>query len=247
MLLAKKPGSPFPLYYQVMMEIRDNILSGKWGSGSQIPGELDLARQLGVSVITVRQALGQLAEEGYLRRQRARGTFVQWTGPLRQSINLEVEAEDLVAVNPDGTSFKLLEHGLVEPPKEISRDLRMETDEKVTRITRIRLSQGQPLAYVISYVPSRIGSKIRARDLTRLPLNTIVEELLPFNITEVKHTVAARLAEDEVANHLGIPAGSPVLYVERDYLHKKEMVLRSVGSYRTDLFSYKLTLKRRNT
>ena len=40
MLLAKKPGSPFPLYYKVMMEIRDNILSGKWGSGSQIPGEL---------------------------------------------------------------------------------------------------------------------------------------------------------------------------------------------------------------
>jgi GntR family transcriptional regulator len=245
MLLAKKPGSPFPLYYKVMMELRDNIFSGKWGSGAQIPGELDLARQLGVSVITVRQALGQLAEQGYLKRQRARGTFVQWTGPLRQSINLEVEAEDLVAVNPDGTSFKLLNYGPVEPPEEISRDLQTETGEKVTRITRIRLSQGQPLAYVISYVPSRIGSKIRAKDLARLPLNTIVENLLPFKITEVKHTVAARLAEDEMADHLGIPAGSPVLYVERDYLHKKEMILRSVGFYRTDLFTYELTLKRR--
>ncbi|HSE90320.1 MAG TPA: GntR family transcriptional regulator [Candidatus Binatia bacterium] len=245
MLPAKRSGSPFPLYYQVMMEIRENILSGKWGSGSQIPGELDLARQLGVSVITVRQALGQLAEEGYLRRQRARGTFVQWTGPLRQSINLEVEAEDLVAINPDGTSFKLLDHGLVEPPKEISRDLQLEANEKVTRIIRIRLSQGQPLAYVISYVLSRIGSKIRAKDLTRFPLNTIVENLLPSKIAEVKHTVGARLADDEVADYLGIPAGSPVLYVERDYLHKKEMILRSVGFYRTDLFTYELTLKRR--
>lgn len=247
MLLAKKPGSPFPLYYQVMMEIRDNILSGKWGCGSQIPGELDLARRLGVSVITVRQALGRLAQGGYLRRERARGTFVNWKGPLRQSVSLEVPTDDLVTVNIDGTSFKLLSLEFVEPPKEIMRDLRIGASEKITRITRIRLSQGEPLAYVTSYVSSHIGSKIRAKDLARLPLNTIVEELLPFNITEVKHTVAARLAEDEVAHHLGIPAGSPVLYVERDYLHKKEMVLRSVGFYRTDLFSYELTLKRRTT
>jgi DNA-binding GntR family transcriptional regulator len=245
MRLAKRPVSPMPLYFKVMMEIRENILTGNWSSDSQIPGELDLAQRLGVSVITIRQALGKLAQEGYVRRERARGTFVQWTGPLRQSINLEVEAEDLVAVNPDGTSFKLLAYGLVEPPKEISRDLQIEANEKVARITRIRLSQGQPLAYVISYVPSRIGSKILKRELTRLPLNIIVENLLPFKITQVKHTVAARLAEEEVADHLGVPAGSPVLYVERDYLHKKEMVLRSVGFYRTDLFTYELTLKRR--
>jgi hypothetical protein len=44
----------------------------------------------------------------------------------------------------------------------------------------------------------------------------------------------------------GSSTGSPMLYVERDYLHKKAMTLRSVGYYRTDLFSYELTLKRRN-
>ena len=245
MLLAKRSGSPFPLYYKVMMEIRDNILSGKWGSGSQIPGELDLARRLGVSVITVRQALGQLSQEGYLRRERARGTFVNWKGPLRQSVSLEVAADDVATINPDGTSFQLLSFDLVESPPEIERSLRISPKEKVTRITRIRLSQGQPLAYVISYVPSRIGLKIQPKELTRSPLNTIVENLLPFKITEVKHTVAARLSDDEVSDHLGIPAGSPTLYVERDYLHKKAMILRSVGFYRTDLFSYELTLKRR--
>ena len=161
-------------------------------------------------------------------------------------MSLEVPADDLVTVNPYGTSFKLLAHDLAEPPKEIMRDLRIGASEKMMRITRIRLSQGQPLAYVISYIPSCLGSKIRAKDLAHLPLNTIVENLLPFKITEVKHTVAARLADDEVAKHLGIPAGSPVLYVERDYLHKKEMLLRSVGFYRTDLFTYELTLKRRS-
>jgi GntR family transcriptional regulator len=136
---------------------------------------------------------------------------------------------------------------LVDPPDEIRRDLKIRDEEKVMRIDRMRLSHGQPLAYVTSYVPCHIGSNIRAKDLARFPLNTIVENLLPCKIAEVKHTVAARLADDEVADHLGIPAGSPVLYVERDYLHNKAMVLKTVGYYRSDLFSYELTLKRRRS
>ena len=163
MRLAKKPGSPLPLYYKVMMEIRENILSGKWSSGSQIPGELGLSRQLGVSVITIRQALGQLAQEGYVRREKARGTFVNWKRPLRQSVSLEVPADDLATINPDSTSFKLLSFDLIESPVEIEQSLRIPRKEKITRIIRIRLSQGQPLAYVISYVPSRIGSKIQEK------------------------------------------------------------------------------------
>lgn len=245
MLLAKKPGSPFPLYFKVMMEIRDNILSGKWRPGFQIPGELELARQLGISVITIRQALGQLVQEGYVRRERAKGTFVNWTGPLRQSINLEVEAEDLVTLDRDGTSFKLLAVEPTEPPEEIRQEFRIPTSEKVTRITRLRLSYGQPLAYVFSYLPFRIASRISEKRLVRQPLSKAIEASCRVRLTGVKHVVAARLSDDDVSAQLGIPAGSPVLYVERDYLHKKQLILRTIGFYRSDLFSYELQLKRK--
>ena len=60
MRLARSSPSPVPLYFKVMTDIRDDILSGEWHAGSQLPGELDLARRLGVSVITVRQALADL-------------------------------------------------------------------------------------------------------------------------------------------------------------------------------------------
>ena len=245
MRLSNRPVSPLPLYFKVMMEIQENILSGTWSRGSQIPGEMDLSHRLGVSVITIRQALGKLTKEGYVRRERARGTFVRWNGPSRQSVNLEVEADDLLTVNRHSAGFKLIAVALVEPPKEIMQGFRNEAKEKVTRIIRIRLSEGQPLAYVISYVPSRIGSKIRAKDLTRSPLPDIIENLADFRITGVKHGIGARLSEDEVSAHLAIPAGSPVLFIEREYLHNRETVLRSVGFYRSDLFRYDLTLKRK--
>jgi GntR family transcriptional regulator len=242
-----RPALPLPLYFKVMMELQENILSGMWSPGSQIPGELELSQRLGVSVITIRQALGKLTKEGYVRRERARGTFVSWNGPSRQSVNLEVEADDLFTVTRNSTSFKLIAVEPIEPPKEITQRFRIGAKEKLTRIIRIRLSQGQPLAYVISYLPSRIGSKVREKDLTRSPLNTIIESLSHFRITEVRHTVGARLSDDEVSAHLGIPAGSPVLFIERDYLHNKETVLSSVGFYRSDLFRYELTLKRKKS
>src|SRR5919106_939822 len=203
MHLSNRPVSPLPLYFKVMMEIQENILSGTWSPGCQIPGEMDLSQRLGVSVITIRQALGKLTKEGYVRRERAKGTFVSWNGPSRQSVNLEVEADDLLTVNRNSTSFKLIAVEPVEPPKEIQKEL------------------------------------------ARSPLNSIIEKLSDFRITEVRHAVGARLSDDEVSAHLGIPAGSPVLFVTRDYLHKKETVLKSEGFYRSDLFRYELTLKRK--
>jgi GntR family transcriptional regulator len=245
MPLAKRPVSPFPLYYRVMMEIRENILSGKWQPGLQIPGELELGRRLGVSVITIRQALAKLAEEGYLRRERAKGTYVHWSGPLRQSINLEVEADDLVTLDRYGTSFKLIAIESIEPPSEIREKFQLTPQQKVTRITRLRLTYRQPLAYVSSYLPSQIAARISEKRLARQPLSNAIETTLRIRITAVKHVVAARLSDDEVSTQLGIAAGSPVLFVERDYRHKKDLVLKTIGYYRSDLFSYELKLKRK--
>jgi GntR family transcriptional regulator len=237
--------SPLPLYFQVMMVVRENILTGEWAPGTQIPGELDLAQRLGVSVVTIRQALGQLVREGFVRREKARGTFVNWKKPVRQSANLEVEADDLVTLDRASTSFKLISIEHVPPLKEIREQLLIGAGEKVTRIVRIRLSQGHPLAHVVSYVPYRIGSRIPEKQLDTAPLPIIIETVSAINITEVNHAVAARLADDEVARYLEISSGSPVLLVQRDYLHRKETIVRSVGLYRSDLFSYRLTLKRK--
>ena len=243
MRLATRPSSPVPLYFKVMTEIRDNILSGAWSRGFQLPGELDLARRLGVSVITVRQALGQLAQEGLIRRQRAKGTFVTWRGPVNQCINLEIEAENLVTLNPEGTSFKLLGTESIEPGAEL-RDFKLSGKEKITRMTRVRMAQGRPLAYVHSYLASTVAGKLSPRSLLKLPLSSAIESGLGIKITDVKHLVGAKLVDDEVSAHLEIPAGSPVLFVERNYFCKKDLVLRSVGFYRSDLFRYELKLKR---
>lgn len=243
MRLAKRTASPVPLYFKVMMQVRERILSGTWGYGYRLPGEIELARQLGVSVITVRQALAHLCQEKLLTREWRKGTFVSWRGPLKKSVQLEVETEDLAPVDTDGTSFNVLNLEDVEPAHELRRDFGLSTDEKVRKIERIRLAHGRPLAYVVSYVPLRIAARIRIKGLKTIPLSTVIEGSLGIKISNVKHVVEAKLSDDEVSAHLDIRPGSPVLYVERDHFHKKSLIMRTAGFYRSDLFRYELQLK----
>jgi GntR family transcriptional regulator len=244
MRLARSSPSPVPLYFKVMTDIRDDILSGEWRAGSQLPGELDLARRLGVSVITVRQALADLTREGLVRRERARGTFVTWSGPVKQPINLEIDAANLVSINPEGTSFKVLRIDTVTPAPELRRDFDLDSNEKITKITRVRMAYGRPLAFVNSYVPARVLDKVPRSRLLKQPLTNIIEDRLDIKDAGLKLVVSAKLSDRQVSAHLEIPTGSPVLFVERNYLHKKKLLLRTAGFYRSDLFGYEIKLKR---
>jgi len=240
---AKRLNSPVPLYFKVMLGLRDDILSGARAYGHRLPGEIELARQLGVSVITVRQALARLCRDKLLTREWRKGTFVSWKGPLKKSVQLEVETEDLAPVEAEGTSFRVLNLEDVEPPLELRRDFALAAHERVRRIERVRLAHGRPLAYVISYVPSRIAARVRIQGMKTIPLSTVIESSLKIKISDVKHIVEAKLADDAVSARLDIPPGSPVLYVERDHFHKKRLIMRTAGFYRSDLFRYELRLK----
>jgi GntR family frlABCD operon transcriptional regulator len=73
-----------PLYEQLKQTIVGTIMEGEYAYGDRLPGELDLATTYGVSRITVRRALSELADEGYLESKQGRGTFVQYRHINRQ-------------------------------------------------------------------------------------------------------------------------------------------------------------------
>ncbi len=68
--------SGIPLYAQVSEILTQRILNGEWPPGTSLPAEPDLCTEFGVARGTLRQALSKLESQGYLRRERGRGTFV---------------------------------------------------------------------------------------------------------------------------------------------------------------------------
>jgi GntR family transcriptional regulator / MocR family aminotransferase len=79
-----------PLYRKIYEAIRTAILSGEYASGVRLPATRDLAKQLGVSRLTVVNAYEQLFAEGYLEGKIGSGTFVADELPenLLQTVNL---------------------------------------------------------------------------------------------------------------------------------------------------------------
>ncbi|MEH6887691.1 GntR family transcriptional regulator, partial [Priestia megaterium] len=69
-------NSSIPLYYQIKESIKQRIELKEWVVGSTIPSEKKLCELFSVSRLTVRQSIQELVDEGYLSKQRGRGTFI---------------------------------------------------------------------------------------------------------------------------------------------------------------------------
>src|SRR5690606_26146540 len=69
-----------PLYQQIYQQLLEDIRTGKYPPGSQLPTEKELAEAYGVSRITSKRALTELAEAGFIERIRGRGSFVHAQG-----------------------------------------------------------------------------------------------------------------------------------------------------------------------
>jgi GntR family transcriptional regulator len=241
--MAAEHSSPLPLYFKVMMELQEKILSGEWSGGAQIPGEVELTKTLGVSVITVRQAMAQLVRDRYIERHRAKGSFVNRDVPQRQKIAIDVEVDDLIHVSAD-TQFKLLHSEFSEAPRAVAEKLAVSASD-IKKIVRVRMQAGHPLEYIVTYISALVGRKIPDKAFSQTALPLILRSYAGIEISEVKHTIGALLADAEVARAIEIPLGSAVLMIERDYMEREKIVAVSAGYYRSDLFRYELKLTHR--
>src|SRR5688500_5986168 len=127
---------PVPLYHQVKTSILQEIEAGQWRPDSRLPSEDELAERFQVSKITVRQALRDLAQLGYIRREQGRGTFVQRPplieGPRElKSFTREMQGHGFVA------SSRVLEQGVIPAPPDIAARLDVPPGTPVFRLRRL--------------------------------------------------------------------------------------------------------------
>ena len=229
--------SPIPLYFTILRDFKEKVFSGEWQHGSRIPSEAALAKQLSVSVITVREAMRQLVSEGFVYRVRGKGSFVSWRGTPCQTIALHFDDTE----NPGSEGlYKVLAREKTKVPARLVERLRLDKDAEVCKLVRVRMQDGKPLAYIISYLPSAVASLVKEEFLIRFPLVTAVETCSPVRFTDVSHTIRVALSDADVSRELNLPKGDAVLLFERDYLSEQETIMISIGYYRSDLYRYEV-------
>jgi len=235
-----------PRYYQIKQVIKKWIVNEEIGMGAKIPSENELTKKFGVSRLTVRQALAQLIQEGFLISRRGDGTYVTNNAKLINSYNLEFSGfMDDLFYQISRSKTQSVEKNRIRLQKTIREKLALPPEEKaIIQIKRVRYIDNNSFAHTVNYLPLAIGQKISKRALLKKPLLQIMESDLGVRFTEAFQTIEASFADQEVAQKLAITPGSPVLFVERImYTHKRKPMELVQSSYRGDMYKYIVRLK----
>ncbi|MBQ0988117.1 GntR family transcriptional regulator [Streptomyces sp. F63] len=232
-----------PLWYQVSQSLRASILGRRPTEPLRLPPEDRLAEHYGVSVLTMRQALKELENEGLISRHRRRGTFIEPAARRGAPVRLLGSVDSIVA-QQSGETATLLGHGPVPVPAEVAEhfpDL-----EEVVEFRRLRCDEktGEPTNWAENAVRPEIAERIDPADLVRQPMTKVLRDGAGVRISRITDTVEARLADPETAKLLDVPLLSPILHytgVVYDETGRAVDVARI--RYRGDRFSFTVTVE----
>ncbi len=224
--------------------LRDRILSGDAGPDSRLPSEPALAVEYGISRVTVRRALDELAREGLIERKPGSGTFVS-----SKAASVPVVADfsnvltHLVEMGRR-TAVRLLSFGYLAPTATLVEELKLEPGERVQRSVRVRLIDGAPFSYLVTHVPERIGISYSEADLASTPLLELLERS-GLVAERARQTIGAALAGPEVAGALDLEIGAALLSMTRIVYEPSGRGIEHLQAlYRPDRYSLNMDLLR---
>ncbi|WFB83084.1 MULTISPECIES: GntR family transcriptional regulator [Streptomyces] len=231
-----------PLWYQVSQSLRASILGRSPRDPLRLPTEEQLAGHYGVSVLTMRQALKELEDEGLITRHRRRGTFIDPDARRGAPVRL-LGSVDAIVAQQSGMKAELLDHGSVPVPPGLA-DIFPGLSEVAT-YHRLRCDEqtGEPTNHARNYVRPELAARIDPDDLARRPMTKVLRDVVGIGISRITDTVESRLADPETARLLQVPLLSPILhYTGITYDTAGQVLDVAVIHYRGDRFSFTVTL-----
>ena len=202
--------SDIPLYTQLVGIIKHHISSGALRTGELLPSESELCRALDISRNTVRQAIGELEDEGLVVRKRGKGTFVADPNTNHRGVRYSFTTE--VSSMGKYPSSTLVDFGVIQPDADICKKMDLQDGTSVYRFTRIRNVDGRPLE--TSYYPQYIYP-----NLTREMVQTHSFYSLLYHVgitpASAEETYEAVVLDAPRASLLGTREGACAFYHQR--------------------------------
>lgn len=245
MELSVDTSSHVPLYFQIYERMRILIESGKLKAGDKLPTEANLRDQLGVSRMTVRQALSELVKDGLIVRKRAKGSFVAKTRrevPLVRDV-LRSFTEEAGRYGRH-LQTRILAQEIVLAEGRVAQELQVASGTRAVMIKRLRILDGEPIALETSYLLHDRFPLLATLDLTDASLYCTLKERYSVAPWESIDSYAAGPATPAERKALGLEPCDAVWHCQRTSLDSDGGVIEYTEStFRLDRFRF--TTRRR--
>ncbi|MEZ7848749.1 MAG: GntR family transcriptional regulator [Polaromonas sp.] len=247
-LSAGPAGTPAfsPLYQQIKVLILQSLQGGEWKPGEAIPSEMDLAARFRVSQGTVRKAIDELAADNLLVRRQGKGTFVATHAAQHvqyRFLRLLPDSGDTTTEGP--AERRIIDCKRLRAPADIARALGLRSGDAVLQVRRVLAFQGVPTILEDLWLPAAPFKGLTAErlDTYRGPMYALFETEFGVRMVRAEEKIRALSATAPATDILDVPAGAPLLSVERiAYTYNDLPIELRRGLYRTDTHHYQNSL-----
>ncbi len=204
---------PTPLYFQLYKLLRAGILDGTFINGAQLPTEGQLSEKFGVSRITSKRAMDELAREGLVERHRGRGTHVTHESTAVPMVAPMVGMLQEIQSIGQSSTATTLQCRMAKPPRKIRQLLGLSADKVILQLRRVRHHDNIRFGYYSSWTR-----------LVDLPEDPSVFEHTPrmsyfrskgLKVSFINQSLTACAANAEAAKALGVEQGTALLSLTR--------------------------------
>ncbi|PYG90397.1 GntR family transcriptional regulator [Ruminiclostridium sufflavum DSM 19573] len=234
--------SPISLYYQLKDIIINKIKTDEWPVGMKIPTERELCEMFNISRMTVRQALKELENEGYVHRKQGKGTYVatlKYEQRLDGFYSFSEEIRKLGAI----PSTNIIYFQILESNESISQILSIDQGSDVFSIKRLRLANKEPFAVETSYIPCDVAKQLTRDYVERYGLYNSFKDICGVVPDEADETFGAVLTDPEVSLYLKVKNHSAALMLERTTKSQGKVIEYCMSIIRGDMYKYKVALR----
>jgi GntR family transcriptional regulator len=209
----------------------------------QLPSENVLAAQHGITRVTVRRALDVLERDGWIYREKGRGSFAA----VRR---VEHELTKLVSTTEDmrkrgwALTTRLVSVETVPTPARVADALEVQEGEPCYKLCRLRIVDGDPISIQTPYLPTALCPDLEQNDLTQ-SLYRLLETRYGLRLWTGHETLRARCTLPQEEGLLDVPECTPVMYMERvTYTVTGHAVEYLEAVWRGDRYDFKVSLSR---
>jgi GntR family transcriptional regulator len=234
--------SPNPLYLQIKEYLAAEIGVGRYQPDQRLPSERALSKQFKVGRMTVRQALLELVHEGKIYTSMGKGTFV--LGPkIDQQLRTLTGFSQEVLMRGGQPSSRVLEAKVIPAVPEVAAALRILPGAEVFLLSRLRLSDGGPLALETAHLPFTLFPGLLRHNFAAQSLYQILEGEYGVKLVQAEQTVEADLASPYEIEMLSLMPPAAVLKMQRLTFNQDGVPVEYVCSaYRGDRYKLRSTL-----
>ncbi len=239
---------PIPLYFQLKELIMEEIRNGSYKSGELIPTENEIGEMFEISRTTVRQAIRELENEGWLYRVKSKGTFVSKPKINQSFIQALGSFNEQIIRSGRTPRTELLDFKCIAPTEQVAAALKLGPEDKVVFIHRRRYADNEPIVMVKTYLPYHLCSFVMKHDLENESLYPILAINEETKIYKIKRLVEATEAKAYDIKNLNISRGKAVQrFISVGYNVFDTPIEYSIARYRGDRNTFEVVVGANNS